>query len=200
MTESLLLACLSGALGLAFAYWGKDVLAALRPLAGVATLPDLKLDLRVLGFTAAATALTGILFGLAPALRGANVDLTSTLKDGAGQTGYSRSRLSKGLVIAQVAMSLTLLIGAGLFVRTLRNLTRIDLGFNRENLLLFSVNPGAIGYKNERLANLYQQLLERLEATPGVRSATASGNSLLSGPAQSSFCAPGYTPQPGEKM
>jgi predicted permease len=200
MTESLLLACLSGALGLAFAYWGKDVLAALRPLAGVATLPDLKLDLRVLGFTAAATALTGILFGLAPALRGANVDLTSTLKDGAGQTGYSRSRLSKGLVIAQVAMSLTLLIGAGLFVRTLRNLTLIDLGFNRENLLLFSVNPGAIGYKDQRLANLYQQLLERIEATPGVRSATAAGNSLLTGANQSGFCAPGYTPQPGEKM
>ncbi|HEU0174923.1 MAG TPA: ABC transporter permease [Blastocatellia bacterium] len=198
LTESLLLAVLGGALGLAFAYWGKDVLVALRPLAG--TLPDLKLDLRVLGFTTAVTILTGILFGLAPALRCAKVDLHSTLKDGVGQTGYSRSRLSKGLVIAQVAMSIVLLIGAGLFVRTLRNLTRMDLGFNRENLLLFGVNPGAIGYKNERLANLYQQLLERLESTPGVRSATASGHSLLTGSSTSSFCVPGYTPKPGEEM
>lgn len=198
MTESLLLAALGGALGLMFAYWGRDVLVALRPL--TATLPDLKLDLRVLGFTTAVTILTGILFGLAPALRATKVDLTSALKDGAGQTGYSRSRLSKGLVVAQVAMSLVLLIGAGLFVRTLHNLTRIDLGFNRENLLLFSVSPGEIGYKGERLANLYQQLLERIEATPGVRSATATGNSLLGGSSSYSLCVPGYTPQPGEEM
>jgi predicted permease len=197
MTESLLLAGLGGALGLAFAYWGRDVLVALRPLA--ATLPDLKLDLRVLGFTTAVTILTGILFGLAPALRATRVDLASDLKDGAGRTGYSRSRLSKGLVVAQVAMSLVLLIGAGLFVRTLRNLTRIDLGFNRENLLLFYVSPGEVGYKGERLASLYQQLLERIEATPGVRSA-AAGGSMLTGTSSSSFCVPGYTPQPDEKM
>ncbi|HEY8460010.1 MAG TPA: FtsX-like permease family protein, partial [Blastocatellia bacterium] len=104
------------------------------------------------------------------------------------------------IVVAQVGMSLALLIGAGLFVRTLRNLTRMDLGFNRENLLLFNVNPGAVGYKGERLANLYQQLLERIEATPGVRSATASSYALLRGSSRSSFCAPGYAPQPGEKM
>ncbi|MBO0727238.1 MAG: ABC transporter permease, partial [Blastocatellia bacterium] len=92
------------------------------------------------------------------------------------------------------------LIGAGLYVRTLRNLTRMDLGFNRENLLLFSVSPGAIGYKNERLANLYQQLLERIETTPGVRSATASNFTPLNGSSTSSFCMPGYTPKPGEKV
>ncbi len=200
LTESLLLAVLGGAMGLAFAYWGKDALVALRPLEGAAALPDLKLDLRVLGFTAAVTALTGILFGLAPALRATRVDLISALKDGAGHTGYSRSRLSKGLVVAQVAMSLLLLVGAGLFVRTLRNLTRIDVGFNRENLLLFNVHPGAIGYKGERLANLYPQLLERINTTPGVRSATASDNSLLGGFSASNFCVPGYTPQPGEWM
>src|SRR5262249_23803893 len=197
LTESLLLAALGGALGLVFAYWGRDVLLALNPLEG--TMPDLKLDLRVLGFTAVATILTGLIFGLAPALRATKMDLHSALKDGAGQTGYSRSRLSKGLVIAQVAMSLVLLIGAGLYVRTLRNLTLMDLGFNRENLLLFSASPGAIGYKGERLANLYQQLLERIEATPGVRSATAGG-SMFSGIGQTSLCIPGYTPQPGEKM
>ncbi len=200
MTESMLLAVLGAAMGLAFAYWGRDVLMALRPLEGAATLPELKIDLRALGFTAAVTALTGILFGLAPALRATRVDLISSLKDGAGQTGYSRSRLSKGLVVSQVAMSLLILVGAGLFVRTLRNLTRIDVGFNRENLLLFTVNPGAIGYKGERLANLYPQLLERINATPGVRSATVSEYSLLGGWSGSSLCVPGYTPQPGENM
>jgi predicted permease len=200
LTESLLLAFLGGVLGLAFAYWGKDALVALRPLEGVTTLPDLKLDLRVLGFTAAVTALTGILFGLAPALRATKVDLISALKDGAGHTGYSRSRLSKVLVVAQVAISVLLLVGAGLYVRTLRNLTRIDLGFNRENLLLFTLNPGGAGYKGERLANLYPQVLERIKAIPGVRSATASGTSLLGGSGSSSFCVPGYTPQPGEGM
>jgi len=200
MTESLLLAALGAAIGLAFAYWGKDVLAALRPLGSNATLPDLKLDLRVLGFTAAVTVLMCILFGLAPALRAIKVNLTFALKDGGGQTGYSRSRLSKGLVIAQVAMSLVLLIGAGLYVRTLRNLTRMDLGFNRENLLLFSVGPGEIGYKGERLANLYQQLLERIEAIPGVRSATASAGVMIGGSSTNSLCVPGYTPQPGEEM
>ncbi|MBO0725693.1 MAG: ABC transporter permease [Blastocatellia bacterium] len=200
LTESMLLAVLGAALGLVFAYWGKDAFVALSPLEGAATLPDLKLDLRVLGFTAAVTALTGILFGLAPALRATKVDLISALKEGAGQTGFSRSRLSKGLVVAQVAMSLLLLVGAGLFVRTLRNLTRIDVGFNRENLLLFTVNPGAIGYKGERLANLYPQLLERINAIPGVRSATASEYSLLGGMSGSGLCVPGYTPQPGENM
>jgi predicted permease len=200
MTESLLLAVLGAALGLAFAYWGKDMLVALRPLEGAAALPDLKLDLRALGFTAVVTAMTGFLFGLAPALRATKVDLISALKDGAGHTGYSRSRLKKGLVVAQVAMSLLLLVGAGLFIRTLQNLTRIDVGFNRENLLLFTVNPGAIGYKGERLAHLYPRLLERINATPGARSATASQYSLLGDMTASSFCAPGYTPQPGENM
>jgi predicted permease len=200
MTESLLLAALGSAVGLAFAYLGKDALLALRPLEGAVTLPDLRLDLRVLGFTAAVTALTGILFGLAPALRATKVDLIAALKDGAGPTGYSRSRLSKGLVVAQVALSLLLLIGAGLFVRTLRNLTKIDVGFNRENLLLFTVNPSMIGYKGERLANLYPQLLERINITPGVRSATASECSLLGCRSGSNFCVPGYTPQPGENM
>ncbi len=199
LTESLLLSSLGGVLGLVFAYWGKDALLALRPL-GTATLPDINLDLRVLGFTAIITVLTGILFGLAPALRTTKVDLISALKDGAGHTGYSRSRLSKGLVVAQVAMSLLLLIGAGLFIRTLRNLTKTDFGFNRENLLLFNAHPGTIGYSGVRLANLYPQLLERIEATPGVRSATASDNSMLRGSSSSTFCVPGYTPKPGENM
>ncbi|MCI0389446.1 MAG: ABC transporter permease [Acidobacteria bacterium] len=208
LTESILLALLGGALGLLFASWGKDVLLALRPfegtrlsLAGTALSLDVKLDLHVFVFTTGVSALTGILFGLVPALRATRVDLISALKDSESQTAYSRSRLSKGLIIAQVAISVLLLIGAGLFVRTLRNLANVEVGFNRENLLIFTTIPEMIGYKGVRLANLYQQLSEHIESVPGVRSVTVSSNPLLSGGyAADGFCVPGYAPQPGEKM
>jgi predicted permease len=201
LTESLLLALIGGALGLFSAYWGKDALLALRAWGRGGMALDLNLDLRALAFTAAMSVLTGILFGLAPALRATRVDLTTELKDGAGRTASARSRLAKGLVVAQVSLSLLLLIGAGLFVRTLRNLAQIDLGFNRENLLIFRVNPGASGYKGERLTNLYQQMLERIGALPGVRSATLLQNTLLgSGVGGGSIYAQGYDSQPNEKL
>ena len=99
-----------------------------------------KLDWRVLGFTMALSLLTGIVFGLAPAWRATKVDLTPTLKDsGRSSSAVSRSLLSRGLVVMQVALSLLLLVGAGLFVRTLLNLQRVDPGFNTRNLLLFEV-------------------------------------------------------------
>jgi predicted permease len=195
LTESVMLAVLGGALGLAFAYWGKDVVMALMSSGPV----QLKLDWLVLGFTAAVSVFTGVLFGLAPAFRATRFELTTMLKQGGGSTGHLRSRLGKGLIVAQVALSLVLLIGAGLFVRTLRNLTQLDVGFNRENLLLFRVQPRMSGYEAERLKNLYQQMLERIESVPGVRSATVSRHSLLSGgSASDSLTVPGYTPQPNE--
>ncbi len=201
LTESLLLALMGGALSLVFAYWGKDALLALRVWGRGGMALDLNLDLRALGFTAAVSVLTGILFGLAPALRATRVDLTPALKDGAGRATSARSRLNKGLVVAQVALSLLLLIGAGLFVRTLRNLAQIDVGFNRENLLIFRVNPGVSGYRGERLTNLYQQMLERIEALPGVRSATLLQNTLLgSGVGGGNIYVQGYDSQPNEKL
>jgi ABC-type lipoprotein release transport system permease subunit len=140
-----------------------------------------QLDWRVLGFTMALSLATGILFGLAPAWRASKVDLTPTLKDGRhGSSVLSRSLLSRGLVVLQVALSLLLLVGAGLFVRTLLNLQRVDPGFNTSNLLLFEIRPGLIGYKDEKLERLYQELVERLEAVPGVRKVTFSSDSLLS--------------------
>ncbi len=118
---------------------------------------DPQLDWRVLGFTMALSLATGILFGLAPAWRATKVDLTPTLKDGRhGSSALSRSLLSRGLVVLQVALSLLLLVGAGLFVRTLLNLQRVDPGFNTRNLLLFDIRPGLIGYKDEKLEQLYQ--------------------------------------------
>jgi predicted permease len=124
--------------------------------------------------------LTGIVFGLVPAWRATKVDLAPALKDsGRGSSAASRSLLSRGLVVAQVALSLLLLVGAGLFLRTLINLQRVEVGFNTRNLLLFGVEPGLIGYKDEKLAQLYQQLTERLEAVPGVQAVTFSRDPLL---------------------
>ena len=115
-----------------------------------------------------------------PALRATRFDLTPTLKDsGKGSSLASRSLLSKSLVVAQVALSMLLLIGAGLLCRTLLNLQKVETGFNASNLLLFRVEPGLIGYKDESLATLYKQMSEHLEAVPGVRSVTFSRMPLL---------------------
>lgn len=200
LTESLLLAALGGALGLLFAYWGKDAVQALMDSGRDTLTITPQLDFRVLAFTAGLTTLTGILFGLAPALRATRFELTPMLKEGAGGSGIQvRSRLSKTLIVIQVALSFLLLIGAGLFVRTLSNLTRVDVGFNRANLLIFRVQPRMSGYEGERLRQVYQQMIERIEAVPGVRAATVSRHPLLSGSmASDSINVPGYTPQPGE--
>jgi len=184
LTESVLLAMLGGVLGVFFANWGKDLLLTLRPWGGGVLNLDLELDLRVLGFTAAISVLTGILFGAAPALRATRVDMTPALKDSArGVIGGSRFGLSKALVIVQVALSLVLLAGAGLFVRTLSNLNNVDVGFNATNVLLFRVSPALSGYKTKQIAQLYEQMLERIEAVPGVLRATISRHPLLSGSA-----------------
>lgn len=179
LTESVLLSAVGGALGLLFALWIKDGLLAVSDWGPKALEP--KLDWRVLGFTFGLSLLTGIIFGLAPAWRATKVDLTPTLKDsGRGSSAASRSLLTRGLVVLQVALSLLLLVGAGLFVRTLLNLQRVDPGFNTQNLLLFSVSPNLIGYKDERLVQLYAQMTERLEALPGAPKVTFANVTLLS--------------------
>ena len=183
LTESVLLASIGGALGVLFAFWLKDGLLAVSAWGGddmVALEP--RLDLRVLGFTLALSLMTGVLFGLVPAWRATRVDLTPALKDSArsSDTG-SRSWLTKSLIVAQVALSLLLMVGAGLFLRTLVNLQRVELGFDARNLLLFTVEPRLIGYKDERLAHLYQQMFERIEAVPGVQAVTFSRDALLAG-------------------
>jgi predicted permease len=181
LTESVLLASLGGALGVVLAFWGKRALVALadRDTNFLPAEIDLSINLRVLAFTVAVSTLTGILFGLAPALRATGLDLTTSIKQGRRTTG-AVSRLSKGLVVLQVALSLLLLVGAGLFIRTLHNLQRVNLGFNQENLLLFSLNPRQGGYKDERLTQFYQRLFERLDNLPGVRAATFSSVPLIS--------------------
>jgi len=201
LTESALLAMIGGALGLIFAYWSARLLLSYLP--GHETLSlNLDLDARVLGFTMTVSLLTGILFGLAPALRATRLDLTSALKDqtGGARIGQSRLPLNKILVVTQVALSLFLLIGAGLFVRSLQKLRGLDLGFDRENVVLFSLDLGT-GYDAARATNLFRRLLERLETLPGTRSASLSSYGLLSNNYWGDkVIAQGYTPRPDEDL
>ena len=182
LTESVLLSSTGGATGILFAVWIKDGLLAVGDWGGPGMRAlDPQLDWRVLGFTMSLSLATRILFGLAPAWRATQVDLTPTLKDsGRSSSAVSRSLLSRGLVVLQVALSLLLLVGAGLFVRTLLSLQRVDPGFNTRNLLLFNVQPGLIGYKDDKLTQLYQQMSDSLEAVPGVQGVTFSRMPLLS--------------------
>src|SRR5882672_4543418 len=180
LTESVLLAALGGAVGVLFAIWGKRALLALSDK-NTGILPneiDLSLNWRVLVFTLAVSLLTGVVFGLAPAWRATGLDLATSLKKSRRTTG-AVSRLSKGLIVAQVALSLLLLVGAGLFIRTLYNLQRVNLGFNQESLLVFTLHPEQSGYKDERLLQFYQQLFARLDHQPGVRAATFGKVALI---------------------
>jgi predicted permease len=181
LTESVLLSVLGGLFGIVFAVWIKNGLLAVTDWGGRGmSALEPRLDWRVLGFTLGLSLLTGIVFGLAPAWRTTRVDLTPTLKDsGRSSSSVHPSLLSRGLVVVQVALSLLLLVGAGLFVRTLFNLQRVDPGFNTQNLLLFDVQPGLIGYKDEKLRQLYQQLSERVEGVPGAQAVTFSRVPLL---------------------
>ncbi|HKR58892.1 MAG TPA: ABC transporter permease [Pyrinomonadaceae bacterium] len=180
LTESILLAVLGGAAGVLFAFWAKSALVTLTDK-NTGILPnelDLRLNWRVLMFTLAVSLLTGVLFGLAPAWRATKLDLVTSLKQ--NRTTGSVSRLSRGLIVAQVALSLLLLVSAGLFIRTLYNLQTVNLGFNQENLLLFKLQPEQSGYKDERLIKFYQQFLARLDYLPGVQAATFAKVPLIS--------------------
>jgi predicted permease len=175
-----MLAGLGGAVGVVFAFWGKRALLALTDK-NTRFLPgdvDLSLNWRVLTFTVAVSLLTGVLFGMVPAWRATSLNLATALKQ-SRRTTSAVSRLSKGLIVVQVALSLLLLVGAGLFIRTLSNLQRVNLGFNQENLLVFTLQPEQSGYKDERLLQFYQQLFARLDNLPGVRVATFGKVALI---------------------
>jgi predicted permease len=197
LTESLLLAAAGGALGLLFAWWGSRVLLILAS-SGSAPLPiDVEPNVRILGFTLAVSLLTALLFGLAPALIVTRQEVNSALK----ATAQARPRLSlsRPLVVAQVALSLLLLTGAGLFVQTLRNLRTLDLGFAAEQIVQARVRPQASGYKPEQLPELYRRLLERLNSAPGVRSASLADSGFRTGSSRTCCIAvEGYTHRPDE--
>jgi predicted permease len=183
LTESMLLSAIGGMLGLLFARWGTQGLLMLMSRGENQMILDVKPDWKVLLFTLLASVLTGILFGLAPALRAAGMELARAMKESAGNVseGPRGHFLGESLVVAQISASLVLMTGAGLFVRTLENFERKDLGFDQKNLLTFGVDATRAGYKGDMLMNFYQQLLERVQALPGVQSATLIENVPLSG-------------------
>ncbi len=194
LTESVILALCGGALGLLVAKWAGNVLLALLSSGRQVIALELQLDARVLAFTAGVCLLSGILFGLAPALRATRVDLLSSLKQSA--SGSSSGRLSAGkfLVAGQVALCLLLLVSAGLLLRTLKTLEQVNLGFNRQNILLFTVRPGLNGYKGDQLDQFYLEMQRRLSRLPGVQSVSfADRNPIGQGTSSTEGTIPGYT-------
>jgi predicted permease len=178
LVESLVLAVIGAAAGVLLATWTDKLLLGMMPIGSNFTSTP---DLRILGFTAMVTAFTGVLFGLAPALQSTRPNLATTLKDQAGAVAgsFGQVRLRKALVVVQIALSLLLLIGAGLFIGSLRNLKNLSPGFRTANLISFSVNPDLSGYKPEQAKAFYRQLTSRLSAVPGVETAGLSGMRLL---------------------
>lgn len=176
LTESLLLACLGGFLGLLFATWASEALLAWVSSPADPVLLNVEPDARLLAFTFLVSVATALFFGTFPALRSTRVGLTDALNSWRGGSALgARSRFANGLVVSQVALSFVLLIGAGLFLGTLVNLTRVNTGFDGNNVLLYGIDPPDVGYKLDlRLVNLYQQLEQKVEAEPGVRAASVS--------------------------
>ena len=173
LAESLVLAAVGGAAGAVAGAWSGELLQL--PAAAAS------FDWRVFAFAAALTFVTAMIFGTAPALRATGVDVNTALKENARSATVARSTLSKALLVAQVALSLVLLVGAGLFLNTLRNLRGVDVGFDTMNLMIFRVSPGLAHYDAPRAAALYAGVQQRLASLPGVRGVSASQPALLSG-------------------
>jgi len=198
LVETLVLSTMGAILGLAIAFWADRALMAIYIPADsnglqISALPDL----RILAFTLGVTVLTGVAFGLIPALQTTKPDVGRTLKDQAGAVvgGSSQAGLKKALVVAQVALSLLLLIGAGLFLRTLKNLSNLGPGFPVERLIGFNIDPTLIGYKTDQMKIFYQHLTDALSATPGVRAVSLAEMRILEDNEwDSSMTVEGYSP------
>ena len=201
LTESVLLGAIGGALGVLLAFWGIRLLTAL--LGGHSDQAKLHphLNWHVLAVAAGLALLTGFIFGLIPALQSTQMDIVSALKE--TQTSQPRAKssgwhvsMSQILVVGQIATTLLMLVAAGLFVRTLKNLQSVNLGFNRENLLLFRVDASKAGYKDPQISEFYGRVLELLAAIPGVRSAGVARDSLIGGEDSMPISALGARPNP----
>jgi len=162
LTEALLLATVGGGAGMLLAYWGVHLLPPPAAFADIFTT-------HVLGFVLGATIVTTLAFGAVPALRATRVDVNTGLKEAGRGVAGGRSVLARALLVVQVALSLVLLVGAGLFLRTLDNLRRVDVGFDTRNLLLVRIAPRLSGYDQQRTSDLYKTLLDRFAAIAGVR-------------------------------
>ena len=202
LTESLLLSALGGCAGIVVAYWAKTALLGFLPANFAANL-HAPMDLRVLGFALLASLATGLLFGLAPALQLSQVGVSVALRNDAPSiaSGERLFSLRSALIFVQVALSLPLLIGAGLFLHSLRNLRGVNTGFVKENVFLATLNPAMNGYPQERIKSLYDDLLARVRTLPGIHSVSLTTSSPISGSwDQEGVKVEGYQPGPDENM
>ena len=204
LTESVLLASLGGAVGVIFATLGIHFLALLLANGRTDSALHAEVNWHVLGVAAALSVLTGTLFGLAPAIRATRVDVISALKDVRGgesgaRHGLGRVTLRHALVVGQISISLLMLVAAGLFVRTLSNLQSVELGFNRENVLLFQLDARKAGYRDVDIDAFYGDLLKTLSALPGVRDASLSDSSLIEAGSGAPINLPGQPSDPATR-
>ncbi len=195
-TESALLAILGGLVGVGLSWWGSRLLLLMASNGPEALPVDVTPNLRVLGFTFAASVLCAVVFGTAPALRASRIEPNTSLKGGRNTAPSSlRNPLGKAFVVAQVALSLLLLVGAGLFVRTLINLQSIPSGFNQENVLLFKVDTSARGLKGDdpKVPALLNEVEQKVKAIPGVQAASFAAYTFNQG----FWTTPAFTREPG---
>ena len=200
LMETLVVSVLGGIAGMAFAFWGVQVLLNLMPKRTIPIDLHLSPDPRVLGFAFLVSIVTGFVCGLVPALQSTRPNLVTSLKSETAAARRSRFDLRRALVALQVAVSLLLLIGAGLFLRSLSNLKSLDPGFVREHLLLVDINPQNNGYQGQRLRDYYQRLLGKVESWHEVRSASLANITPLAGSRWNSDVGiEGYDRKPNEK-
>jgi predicted permease len=200
LTESLLVSFLGGFLGIGLAWAGSNILYRMMVTSALPVTLNLSPNPRMLAFTAAASLLSAVLFGLIPAIHTSKVQLSPALAQKTDRGMGARLTLGKLLVIAQVALSLVLLMGAGLFGTDLWNMRHVDAGFDRDHVLLFSLNPRPAGYTSQRAAALYSDLVERLRRLPAVISVGLSSKRPLARGYHQLVSVQGYQPRPGEQM
>ena len=200
LVESLMLSLAGGLAGLALAFWIDHALISFLPQSSTPLKLSSIPDVRILGFNFALSMLTGLIFGLLPALQSTRPDVAGTLKDQAGSvSGGASTGIRKALVVAQVSLSIILLIGAGLFIRSLRSLQELDPGFHTSNLLAFKVNPTLNGYTPERTRAFYDQLRDSLEALPGAERSAIAVMPVLEGDEWDQWVTiDSYSPKTGE--
>jgi len=183
LTESTLLSLLGGLAGLLIAYWGRKLLWSFRPPFLADGSIDLSFDSRVLFFTLAISVLTGLVFGIIPALKASNTDLNEVLKAGGrgGTMGWAHNRMRSLLVVSEIALALVALIGAGLFLRSMERAQEINPGFESKNLFQYNFDLGALRYDQDHGQQFFRDALERVKTVPGVADATISGNGVIGG-------------------
>jgi predicted permease len=201
LTEAILFSVVAGGAGLLLAYWSVGVLNGIRLPMDFPVDMNISVSGPVLAFTAGISVLTGVLFGLAPALQASKPEMVTALKGEASLVGGSRFRLTNLLVVAQTALSILLLISAGLFLRGLQAATAVDKGFDESNQLVATVDPSMQGYDRERTSAFYDQLYQELRALPGVQSVGfAAIVPLTLNSSDRGVSVPGYEPGPEERM